>query len=264
MTMNNPYPQVQQTAQGPTKNGIGTAGFVVGLIGLIFSPIPIVGVVAWPLVIVGLILSIIGLARARKGAPNKGLSTAGIVCSAIGLALCIMWTVAFGQAANELDNAADAANSASQEVAGQQDAGEQEAATAGIGEPVSDGMFEFTVTDVETGIQHVGGEYVGTDAQGQFVIVHVTVHNTGDEPRMLSMSSQKLYDDQGRTFEASSGAAVMALPESDAFLNNINPGNSVQAQLLFDVPEDVQLGSVELHDGMMSGGVTVSLTGAGA
>lgn len=262
MTTNNPYPQVQQTAQA--KNGIGTAGFVVGLIGLIFAPIPVIGVVAWPLVIIGLVLSIIGLARARKGAPNKGLSTAGIVCSAVGLALCIMWTAAFGQAANELDNAANATNPGSQEVAGQRDAGQQEAATAGVGEPVSDGMFEFTVTDVETGIQHVGGEYVGTDAQGQFVIVHVTVRNTGDEPRMLSMSAQTLYDDQGRKFEASSGAAAMALPESDAFVNNINPGNSVEAELLFDVPEDIQLGSVELHDGMMSGGATVSLSGAGA
>lgn len=275
MTMNNPYPQVQESAPRLTKNGIGTAGFVVGLIGLIFAPVPLIGVIAWPLVIVGLVLSVIGLNRARKGAPNKGLSIAGIVCSAIGLLLCIMWAAAFGQTANELaEGTAGGTNPVSQEVAGQQNAGQQDegqqdegqqdAATAGIGEPVSDGMFEFTVTEVETGIQHVGGEYVGTDAQGQFVVVHVTVHNTGDEPRMLSMSSQQLYDAQGRKFEASSGAAAMALPESDAFVNNINPGNSVDAQLLFDVPEDFQPGSIELHDSMMSGGVTVSLSGAGA
>lgn len=270
MTMNNPYPQVQESAPGPAKNGIGTAGFVVGLIGLIFSPIPLIGVVAWPLVIVGLVLSIVGFNRARKGAPNKGLSIAGIVCSAIGLLLCIMWAAAFGQAAKDLEQAAGGTAAVSQESEGQQrasaqDGSQQEAgATAGIGDSVRDGMFEFTVTKVETGIQHVGGEFVGTDAQGQFVVVHVTVTNIGEEPRRLSMSSQKLYDAKGREYQASSGAAVMALPESDAFLNNINPGNSVDAQLLFDVPEDFQFGSIELHDSMLSGGVTVSLSDAGA
>jgi hypothetical protein len=50
----------QQQAVLARQNGLGTSGFVLGLIGLIFSPIPIVGVIAWPLVILGLIFSAIG------------------------------------------------------------------------------------------------------------------------------------------------------------------------------------------------------------
>lgn len=83
------------------QNGLGTAGFVLGLLGLIFSPIPIVGVIAWPLVILGLIFSIIGLNRARSGkASNKGLCLAGIITSALGLLMCIIWVAAIGNAAN--------------------------------------------------------------------------------------------------------------------------------------------------------------------
>ena len=65
------------------RNGLGTAGFVLGLIGLLFSVIPLVGVVAWPLVILGLVFSLIGFARGRAGrATNKGLALAGAILSA--------------------------------------------------------------------------------------------------------------------------------------------------------------------------------------
>jgi len=99
----------QQVAPQPVqpKNGLGTAGFVLGLIGLVFAFIPVVGVVAWPLVIIGLVLSAVGFARARKGvATNKGMSIAGIACSAIGLVICIVWTAAFGAAVDDLNDAA--------------------------------------------------------------------------------------------------------------------------------------------------------------
>lgn len=249
MTASAPSPDVTQQSPGPTKNGLATAGFVLGLLGLIFSFIPVIGVIAWPLVILGFIFAVIGFMRVRKGAPNKGLSIAGIVCSVIGLVVCIFQAAVFTAVVNE------AANSGSPNAVNQ-DAGQP---GAGIGEPVSDGMFEFTVTEVEDGMQHVGDGITRMDAQGQWVIVHVTVRNTGDESRNLSMSVQKLHDTQGRAFEASSGEALMALPNSEAFVNNINPGNSAEAQLLFDVPEDVQLSSIELHDSLMSNGVTVSL-----
>lgn len=82
------------------KNGMGTAGFVLGLIGLIFSLIPIIGVIAWPLVILGLIFSIFGIRNARKGrANNKGIAIAGVALSAIGLLMCILWTTAFAATA---------------------------------------------------------------------------------------------------------------------------------------------------------------------
>ncbi|HWO66632.1 MAG TPA: MmpS family transport accessory protein [Umezawaea sp.] len=86
------------------RNGVGTAGFVLGLVGFLFSFIPIIGVVAWPLVIVGLVLSVVGVTRASKGiANNRGLAIAGAVLSVIGLVVCVLWTALFGAAVSDAD-----------------------------------------------------------------------------------------------------------------------------------------------------------------
>ncbi|MEU9832049.1 DUF4352 domain-containing protein [Streptosporangium sp. NPDC048047] len=136
-------------------------------------------------------------------------------------------------------------------------AGEQ--AAAGIGDTVKDGKFSFTVTKVEKGVERVGDQYVGSDAQGQYVLVHVTVRNIGDEAQMFLDSAQKLIDTAGREYDADSGAAVLGLKNSHAFLNNINPGNGVSGILLFDVPDDFKIKAIELHDSLFSGGTQVAL-----
>ncbi|SEO85648.1 DUF4190 domain-containing protein [Amycolatopsis saalfeldensis] len=110
MTSQQPYPPVAPYPAAAPRNGLGTAGFVTGLIGLVFSPIPFIGVIAWPLVIVGLSLSIIGFARANHGgATNKGLALAGIIVSALGLVVCIIWVAAFGKAVSDSANSLPAA-----------------------------------------------------------------------------------------------------------------------------------------------------------
>ncbi len=130
---------------------------------------------------------------------------------------------------------------------------------AGIGDPVRDGKFEFTVTEVETGVSEVGDEFLSEQAQGQFVLVHMTVSNIGDQAQMLSGGNQTLVDDQGREHSAN-GSAAIYLDDSETFLNDINPGNSVEGIVVFDIPADAQPAAIELHDSMFSGGVTVSLT----
>lgn len=97
----------QQTVQQPS-NGLGTAGFVLGLIGLLLSFIPVIGVVAWPLVILGIVFSAVGMGKASKGrATNKGLSIAGLVLSIVGLIICVVWAVAFKDAADDLEEEAN-------------------------------------------------------------------------------------------------------------------------------------------------------------
>lgn len=130
----------------------------------------------------------------------------------------------------------------------------------GIGDAVRDGKFEFTVTAVETGVPEVGDEFLREEAQGQFVLVHLTVANIGDEAQMLDGSNQTLVDTEGREHSANSSAAIY-LEDSDTFLNDINPGNSVEGTVVFDIPADAVPATVELHDSMFSGGVTVSLAG---
>ncbi|MCS7482390.1 MmpS family protein [Umezawaea endophytica] len=101
------------------RNGVGTAGFVLGLLGFLFSFVPIIGVIAWPLVIVGLVLSLVGFSRASKGiANNRGLAIAGAVLSVIGLVVCVLWTALFGAVATEVDKQADQEHLVVYEVSG--------------------------------------------------------------------------------------------------------------------------------------------------
>ena len=119
MTDYTPIQQHPAPPAAPPRNGLGTAGFVLGLIGLVFAPIPLIGVVAWPLCVLGLILSAVGVARVRsRKATNKGLSIAGIVVSLLGLVVCILWTVVIGKAISDVNEQATAHHTIVYEVSG--------------------------------------------------------------------------------------------------------------------------------------------------
>lgn len=130
---------------------------------------------------------------------------------------------------------------------------------ARIGDVVEDGKFAFKVTKVETGLPQVGTGLTASKAQGQYIVVHLTVTNIGDRAQTFHDGAQKLIDAKGREYSADTGAAIW-LEGSNSFLKEINPGNSVTGFLLFDVPKNVDLRAVELHDSIFSGGVTVALT----
>lgn len=73
--------KVNQPAQQPvvvkTGNGMGVAGFVLALLGLIFCWVPVIDWILW---LLGVIFSVIGVFK-----PKKGLAIAGLVISFIGI-----------------------------------------------------------------------------------------------------------------------------------------------------------------------------------
>ncbi|MCG7607961.1 MULTISPECIES: DUF4352 domain-containing protein [Mycobacterium] len=133
--------------------------------------------------------------------------------------------------------------------------------TAGLNTPVRDGKFEFVVKTVQPGLTEIGDNpYLREKAQGQFVIVTLSVQNIGDRAQGFSPSNQKLIDTQGRSFESDSSAQI-ALGDSDIPVwDDINPGNAVDVSLVYDMPAGAAPARIELHDSMFSGGVTVALT----
>lgn len=131
-------------------------------------------------------------------------------------------------------------------------------AEPGIGDAARDGKFEFTVSEVEDGVESVGTDMFGERAQGQFVLVHVKVLNIGDEAQYFLDSNQTLVDTEGRKHSADSSAGIY-LEDSSTFAEEINPGNSLEGILVFDLPKDAVPASIELHDSAFSGGVTVLL-----
>ncbi len=83
----------------PPTNGMGVTSLVLGIVGLLFSFLPWVGVIAWPLVILGTIFGGVGIAKANNTpGMTKGLAVAGLVCSLLGLTICVIWAAAVGSA----------------------------------------------------------------------------------------------------------------------------------------------------------------------
>lgn len=149
---------------------------------------------------------------------------------------------------------------AAEEPAAEEPAAEQpaEPELPGIGATAADGKFSFVVTGVETGVPQVGGQYLTSDAQGQYVLVHLTVTNSGTEPQYLFASSQQATDTQGRTHSVDTTATLYA-GETDVWASQINPGNQISGTLVFDIPADATLETVTLHDSPFSGGVQIRL-----
>jgi hypothetical protein len=131
---------------------------------------------------------------------------------------------------------------------------------AGVGDSVRDGKFEFVVRKVDCGKTRIGDQFGHRDAQGQFCRVDVKVTNIGKESQTLDASSQFLYGSGGQRFDADTEAAIyLGVNETRTFLEDINPGNSVDGILIFDIPKGQKPAKIELHDSPFSGGVTVGL-----
>jgi hypothetical protein len=133
------------------------------------------------------------------------------------------------------------------------------ATTATMNTPVRDGKFEFTVQKIKCGGTKVGDSLLNKTAQGQFCMVTLKVTNIGKESQMFDGSNQKAYGADGAQFSADDTAGLYANNNDDAFLNDINPGNSVTGTVIFDIPKTAKLAKLELHDSAFSGGVTVAV-----
>ncbi len=128
---------------------------------------------------------------------------------------------------------------------------------ATIGQEVRDGQFAFTVTSVDRSktAGDLSNQFEIVTAQGEFLNVHMTVTNTGNHAQTFFATNQKLKI-SGRAYDANSSAAMW----TQALNVTINPGNSIQAVVSFDVPPGSNGGTIQLHDSVFSGGVEVTLS----
>lgn len=72
------------------SNGLGTAGFITSLLGLLLSWVPVLGWILW---IVGALLSLIGVFKSPKG-----LAITGLILSLITLGIGMLFIELIGSA----------------------------------------------------------------------------------------------------------------------------------------------------------------------
>lgn len=144
---------------------------------------------------------------------------------------------------------------------GASEADSAEDAAPGIGDAVQSGDLEFTVTAIEPGGTEIGSEYLSETAQGEFLLVHVTVTNTGNEAATFFGSNQKLIDSEGREHETDSTASLY-IPDNDTLFAEINPGNAVVGTLVFDLPANAEPLELLFQGGLFDKEVSVNVAGA--
>ena len=108
------------------------------------------------------------------------------------------------------------------------------APAVGIGTPVANDKAEITVTEVEEPKASVGEGAFAVEAQGQFVVVHVSFKNVSIEQLSLWSDEFKLLDAQGVEYGTSSDAWMV---DENITLEDVNPGVTFEGVLVYDLPE---------------------------
>lgn len=273
-----PSPQLGDTPGGPyggpggpqTQPPAPQGTDVVSILGLVFA------FLFWP---VGLVLSLVGIARTGRGKrAGRGLAIAGAVVSVIAGVVAVLVIVAIAGAASsastELDELSDEIDAEIAEMEASAEAldeapvdadaaavedevlddeaveDEGAAEVVALGEPATVDDVTFTVTSEDCGETTVGQEFLETEAQGVFCLFGVTVANGGNEPLFFDSSNVTGYI--GDTEYGSDSEATIYLEDNDAFLEEINPGNTIEATVVFDVPADTLFERLELSPGFLS------------
>jgi hypothetical protein len=132
-----------------------------------------------------------------------------------------------------------------------------ESPTAAPGsEQATEGGITFAVDSVETApsVKYQDAPVEKT-AQGEFVIVHMTVLNSGDAPATFLGTLQKLK---------AGGTTYSIDDEATFYLNGglaeLNPGDSADVGLAFDVPPGTVPETLEVHGDPMGAGVDLPLS----
>lgn len=76
----------------PSSTGLAVGSLVTGIIALLLSLIPVIGLISWILAPAGLIMGIVAVSKPA----GKGLAIGGIVTSAIALIICVLWVIGMG------------------------------------------------------------------------------------------------------------------------------------------------------------------------
>lgn len=250
------------------RHGGARAGWALalGIAAFVFAWVPFLGIV---LAAVGLLLAVLELASGTRGAKVVWATVLSTIALLTGIAVTSAIALSGGSGAaapsaveSEAAGTEDGKQSPGSAAADEPDAepkSADEPKAAGLGDPVRDGKLEFTVTKIETGVAEIGDEFFGKKAQGQFLLVHVKVENIGDEAQTFFGENVTALDADKREFSADTEAAIY-LDESNSFVNEINPGNTAEGIVVFDVSKDTKITTLELHDSFFSGGVTVKVS----
>lgn len=215
-------------APQPSKSGLGIAGFVLGIIALAISFLPIINNFSALLAAIGFVLALIGTIACVKGRKSgKGLSVAGVVMNVIAFAVVLAMQSMYSSAIDDAFSGTSVAPQPATEQpattapASDDAAGDSQAAAAGNSITLKNGLV-LTVDGVVTGLQSYEGKSITQ--------VSVTYQNNGNSQASFNPYDWKAEDAQG----AQRSQAFYTDGENELNSGTLAAGGSVSGNLYFE------------------------------
>jgi hypothetical protein len=128
-----------------------------------------------------------------------------------------------------------------------QSGGQPAGSTVALGQPLTVGDVEWTVTSAYLANQLVSAIDSGTK-QGNFVVVNFRFKNNSDEGLTLSSDSLALLDGNGRRFKFDTDTYLYIDWSKALFRFEVAPGDSQEGQIIFKVASDASQFRLQLGE----------------
>jgi lipoteichoic acid synthase len=128
-----------------------------------------------------------------------------------------------------------------------QSGGQPAGSTVAVGQPLTVGDVEWTVTSAYPANQLVSAVDAGT-TQGNFVVVNFQFKNNSDEGLTLSSDSLALLDGNGRSFKFDTDTYLYIDWSKALFRFEVTPGDSQEGQIIFKVAPEASQFQLQLGE----------------
>lgn len=192
------------------NSGLAIAGFVIAIIGLLLSALPIINNFAFILGVLGLIFAIISLVKARKNDAKKGMAIAAAILSVLTIGVVLITQQIYSKAVNE---ASKSLQETSQQLDDQLKKSTGEATEELLKNDVEVTLGQFQATTDEYGLATTN--------------LPVTVKNKN--------SQEKTYSIQIEAVDASGNR----IADDTIYVNNLGSGQSQELKAFQFVQSDV-------------------------
>jgi Domain of unknown function (DUF4352) len=129
----------------------------------------------------------------------------------------------------------------------------------GIGDRVRDTAIEFRVTEVTCGHSTVGEGLLTRRAEGQYCVASFELRNVGSTLAILTVSDQFAVTADGSRQRGNPDATAAANGVIFVLPLPMAPGDSEVGKIVFDIPQDAALATLELHDNEHSDGAVITV-----
>jgi hypothetical protein len=175
---------------------------------------------------------------------------------AVGIAFLLVIVALAGGCGGEEQSSGSSEDETTEQVAKQGTAettANADSSTASLGEPVTVGNVQWTVTDAKQQPQLMTDS--GRTEDGNFVITDVTFQNNSNQDITLATPFMILRDDKGNEFEPDIDTNFTFLyPEENMFVGHVEPGTTKEGKAIFTVDQDASGFELQVGEGRFASG----------